>query len=284
MDRRVKVRRPPHQPFSAVYVDPPPGVDLEKLRPTLYLSRIWLGAVPEQVEREAGQDKVHPAYACVLGEIWDTDPMKRDQARILLDEASALNPAHFSDQECEQFRITEKEYKFPTIASLRYAMVCLKDLWWPSLVVVPPEPSFYEAMLPHRTDALIDYRPYISDGQYERMYPFFKSRERTANEGIYKVETENIPYNTGLINAAYGQDLLTTVPENTQFPVAATPPAFRCVGMLINEMQRRVENNFVRQRVVDPLDDAAQEELFEERNSVFQHEEELRHLFQGPID
>lgn len=283
MDRKVKVRRPPGSPFTLVYSDPPPRVDLDKLQPNFYMSRIWLGTVPEEVGREAGQDKVYPAHACVLGEVWDDNPQQRDRPRILLDEAVALNPEHFSDAECERYRITEKEFKFPTIMSLRQAVVALKDIWWPSKVVVPPDKSFFDSML--RTDALYYYEPHIADAQYERWHPFFKSKGRVADQGIFQVETENRLYNERLIDAMFSQDLLQVVAENTTFPTGATPPAFRCLGMLINEMQRQDETPFIRQRTTSDalLDEEARELLEDERNSFLQYEMNIRHLFEGEI-
>lgn len=284
MDRRVRVRRLENSPVTSTYSDPPPGVDLDKLSPNGTFNRVWMGAVPEEVVREGGIDKVYPAYACVIGEFYVNSPQQRDLPRIVLDEAVALNPADFSEEECARYNITQKEFDFPTIYSLRSALIALKDIWWPSRLIVPPDRGFWEAML--RTDGLVAYDEGIGDSDYERWHPLFKARGRTIDQGIYMVgtmqgETENRAYNEGLVNALMGADLLTVYADCSILLNEKAPTALRCAGLVLNQMQRMDEAPFRRTRWVNGAepDFEAEEDLRHEKNQLKEHYENMRFLF-----
>jgi len=261
-----------------IYSDPPPNIDLDKIAPNFTMNRVWMGAVPEEVVKVGGEDKVYPAYACIIGELYVDTPIQRDLPRIVLDEAVGLNPAEFSEEECARFGITAKEFEYPTIFSLRSAMVALKDIWWPSRLIVPPDKGFFEAML--RTDGLVAYDSQIGDADYQRWHPLFKSRRRTLDQGIFMVENENRAYNEGLINALMGPDLLEVYTDCTLLLNEKAPTAFRCAGLVLNQMQRMDEAPFRQTRgsyATPNIED--DEELREERNSLVEHYDNIQSLF-----
>lgn len=257
MDRRVQVRRPPHSPLTAVYSDPPPGLDLDKLAPNFLMTRIWMGVVPPEAERQGGVEKVHPGYACVVGEVYDANPQERHLPKIVLDEAVALNPADFNEEEIRRFRLTDKEYRYPTLFSLQQAIIALKDIWWPSQVLVPPETALYETLL-FNTDGLCQYEERLGERLYQSWHPFFKSKRRVA-QGIIKVEHENRAYNEGLIDALMGRDLLEVYTDCTILLDEQTPPARRAAGLVLAQMEKFPQWQQIRQRENASFDESPEE-------------------------
>lgn len=236
MDRKVRVRRVKNSPFTLVYSDPPPGVNLEKLRPNFQMTRIWLGVVPPQSDSKG----VWPAYACVLGEVYDRS--NPDKLCILLDEAVALNPADFQDlpeDVLDECGITEVGYRNPTPYHLRQAIVTLKDVWWPSQVLVPKDdPDFYDFIL--RTDGLTRYDDRRTAVYYRRKSPLFMSKNRTCNEGVIQVEREYYKANASkYIDGMAAQRSFEWFEENRTFGEEQAPNALRCVSMVLSEMQWR---------------------------------------------
>lgn len=236
MDRRARVRRVRDSPFTLVYSDPPPGVRLDKIRPNFQMTRIWMGVVPPQSDSKGWW----PAYACVMGEIYDRN--SPDKACLLLDEAQALNPADFPDipdDTLEEMGITEVGYRNPTSFHLRQAIVTLKDIWWPSQVLVPKDdPEFYDYVL--RTDGLTRYDDRRGDSFYRRRYPLFVSKERKANEGVVQVEREYYRgQSSKYIDGMAAQKAFEYFEENRIFGEEQAPTALRCVSMVLSEMQWR---------------------------------------------
>ena len=236
MNRRVRVRRIRNSAYSRVYSDPPPKVDLDHINPNFKLTRIWMGIVPGETTDRDNLPHVHPGYACVIGEVCDaSQSMLTDRPRILFDEGTCLDPNDFTPEEGALYHISEKEAKFPTLYSLRRVAVALKDIWWPSLIVVPPMATFYAAML--RTDGLYQYAQEVSDTDRKQYYPFFQSKGRLA-DGIIQAEQEDRLYNEGLINALYSQGLFQAVTDCKVFLDEKTPPAYRAVGLVLAMMQQ----------------------------------------------
>jgi len=114
----------------------------------------------------------------------------------------------------------------------------------------------------------------------------FKARGRIIDQGIYRVSTmegelENRAYNEGLVNALMGADLLTVYADCSILLNEKAPPALRCAGMVLNQMQRMDEAPFRRTRWVNGAepDYEAEEDLVRERNQLKEHYENMRFLF-----
>ena len=280
MNRRVKVRRIKNSPYSLVYSDPPPKVDLDQVAANFHLTRIWMGIVPAESVHQDQMTRTYPGYACVIGEIYrSSQSALEDRPRILLDEGTCLDPKDFTDEECADFHISEKEAKFPTLFGLRRAAVSLKDIWWPSLVIVPPVQSFYGAIL--GTDGLYQYAQEVSDSDRQQHYPFYQSKGRLA-DGVLKAELEDREYGNGLINALFSQDLFQVVTDCSLFLDEKIPTAYRAVGMVLSMMQQIPAYLPWSERQTLSVDADERESLEVEHDPIRMQVENAKWLFGGP--
>ena len=231
MDRTVRVRRRRKPPLLAVYHDIKGQADLNKLEPAYFCTRIWIAVVPP----EDVQDEVVPGYACVVGELYDGDPMQRDRKRIVLDEGIALDPKDFSARERIYYGLRDDELTHPTLYGLRNAVIALKDLYWAERVYVPPgNPRFFRFF--QQADGLFGYDPRYGDGRYKRVMPFFVSRRRTC-DGVFEVDHEERLHNLELVNSLLDKGLLEIYTDLTLFWERSMPSARRAIGLACAEMQ-----------------------------------------------
>ena len=231
MDRTVRVRRRRKPPLLAVYHGISGDVDLDKIPPSYYCTRIWIGVVPA----EDDGDEVAPGYACVVGELYDGDPMQRNRKRIVMDEGIALDPADFSARERLYYGLRDDVMEHPTLYTLRDAVVALKDLYWAESILVPPNnPRFFTFF--QNTDGLASYDARYGDARYARHMPFFVSRRRKCN-GVFHVDAEERIHNKELVSSLLISNLLEICAECGIFWGRRPPTAERAIGLVCAEMQ-----------------------------------------------
>ena len=231
MDRLVRVRKRKKPQILAVYHGVKGDQDLDKVEPSYYCTRIWIGVVPpEDVNGEHC-----PGYACAVGEVYDGDPMQRDRKRIVLDEGVCLDPADFSPKERLYYGIRNDQTSHPTLYTLKDAVLALKDLYWAEAVFVPPgNPRFFRFF--QSTDGLFSYDSRYGDARYKRHQPFFVSRRRTCN-GVFQVDHEERAHNLELVNSLLDTGLLDIYTNLTNFWDRRLPTAYRAIGLVCAEMQ-----------------------------------------------
>lgn len=183
MIRTVKVwpQRAPNPPVKWVYFDPDPKLRIEDQAPDLKLTRILMAAVPP-IERA-------PAYCTVIGEVYDGDPRQKSRLRIVLDEAVALDPADFNEEEQLKFEVHPKSMDYPTIDSLRRAVVALKDLWLPDLFILPPPEDQSFNRIIRATEGLAGYDR-RQDAMFPYWFPFYRRDQPVYREGVVVDRTE----------------------------------------------------------------------------------------------
>lgn len=229
----MRVRRKIKPPLLAVYHGiVTPGFDLDKAEPNYYCTRIWIGCVPpEDIDGET-----YPGYACVVGEKFDGDPSQRDRTRVVLDEGIALDPADFSKRERQYHGIRDNALEYPTLYTLRDAVIALKDIYWAERIYVPPGNEQFKGFI-QSTDGLYSYDPRYGDARYNRQMPFYVSRRRTCREGILQVENEQRQHNISLVSSLLDMDRLTIDNDCTLFWDRQLPTARRAIGLVCAEMQ-----------------------------------------------
>ncbi len=231
MDRTVRVRRRLKPSLLAVYHGIQGDVDLDKIEPSYYCTRIWIGVVPgEDIDKEAV-----PGYACAIGEIYDGDPMQRDRKRVVLDEGIALDPRDFSPEERAYHGIKEDALEHPTLYTLRDAVIALKDIYWADAIYVPPgNPRFFRFF--QSSDGLFNYDSRYGDSRYSSKMPFYVSRRRVCS-GVMQVDHEERSHNMQLVNSLLNLGLLEIYSELDLFWARKLPTAYRAIGLVCAEMQ-----------------------------------------------
>jgi hypothetical protein len=246
-------------------------VDLDKVAPSYFCTRIWIGVVPpEDVD---GQPV--PGYACVVGELYDGDPMQRDRKRVVMDEGIALDPKDFTARERLRYGLRDDALEHPTLFTLREAVIGLKDLYWAERIYIPPgNPRFYAFM--QSTDGLYGYDGRYGDGRYAQAMPFFVSRNRTCN-AVLQADHEERAHNLHLVNSLLELDQLEIYTDLTLFWERRLPSAYRAIGLLCAEMQLTDMTYAIRQMSFsDGYEDyEATEQEQDQRSSVLQAAEDL---------
>ena len=231
MDRKVRVRRRLKPALLAVYHDQEGDVDLDKVEPSYYCTRIWIGVVPA----EDKGDVTVPGYACVVGELYDGNPMQKDRKRVVLDEGIALDPKDFSPGERKYHGIRDDALDHPTLYTLRDSVIALKDLYWADSIFVPPgNPRFFKFF--QSTDGIFQYDQRYGDSTYIKQMPFFVSRRRVAN-GVFEVDHEEREHNIQLVNSLLQLGLLNIYTDLHLFWERQLPSAYRAIGLVCAEMQ-----------------------------------------------
>ena len=134
---RLRTRTLPSGKLFHYYRDTDPKVDLDGYDPDYVFKRLWMGIAPPEGDT--------PGYCCIVGEGYDPDARLDKPSFVLVDEASYLEPADFTDftgEEQKQFGITAEAAKYPTQEDLRDAAIALKDLYHPELCWCVPAPAF----------------------------------------------------------------------------------------------------------------------------------------------
>ena len=225
------MRRKRKPSLQAVYYGVRGEADLDKFQPNYFCTRVWLAVVPP----EDHDGEFVPGYACVVGELYDGDPMQKDRHRIVMDEGIALDPADFTPRERLRYGLRDDVLEHPTLYTLRDATIALKDLYWPERVYLPPgNPRFYRFF--QNADGLTVYDPRYGDGRYARAQPFFISRRRTCN-GVLQVDHEERAHNLQLVNSLLDTNLLEIHSDCELFWERRLPTAYRAIGLLCAEMQ-----------------------------------------------
>jgi len=175
MIRTVKVKTNEYPPIRHIFIDPDPGRPLEEQIPDFKATRIFMGIVPPE-----GRS---PGYACVIAELYDNDPAQHTRERVMLDEGIALDPDDFSPEERLQFGVHPKSIEHPTIESLRRAIVALKDLWLPDLVIIPPPDDGTFARIVKTTEGLTSYDRRM-EAHFQYWFPFYRCDVPVKRKGV----------------------------------------------------------------------------------------------------
>lgn len=238
MNRMIQVRRRVDVPLIDVYEGVPEGADLNQYRATYLCTRIWMGVVPPE--------GIEPGYACVIGERYDPNLEQRQLKMLLMDEAIALDPADFSPGEKRRYQIPEDNRDRPTKRRLAQAVVALKDLYWPQMVIVPPgigstadlsQPGASFTHFLRMTDGLVLYDESLGYDTPRRWFPFYSSSRRTV-DGIREVVHEDREYNLSLIDSMYEAKTLQVNRKHCKMYLdEKRPSARRCVGMVLSQLE-----------------------------------------------
>jgi len=207
MNRTVKVRQRVGMPIRDIFFDPDPDMDLEDQIADLRVTRIFLGVVPPK-----GRS---PGYACVVGEVFDNDPAQHTRERVMLDEGIALDPADFTDAECLKFGVHTKSIDHPTMESLRRAVVMLKDLWLPDIIIVPPPGDDTFGQLIRITEGLTHYDRRM-EAHFQYWFPHYRVDQPDGKgghteplAGVVAPEEEDEELNAQIVKNLFSLDLLT---------------------------------------------------------------------------
>lgn len=241
MNRQVKVRKSRDPVLWSVYMDPEEGLDLDFQEPDLKLSRIWAGAVPPEAlsSNYAATGTVTAAhsagYACVIGEVFDRDPMQKERERIVLDEGVCLDPEDYTIEERLRFDIRSDARQHATLASLRRAVIALKDIWLPEKIYTPKNNTRFHRFI-QMTEGLFNYDPRYGDHYFRETMPTFVGRNWLC-DGVLMVDQEEREYNLHLVDALLAQDKLQAYSDLKIFWEEKLPTSYRCIGMVLAEMQ-----------------------------------------------
>ena len=207
MNRTVKLRQRKGMPIRDIFLDPDPNIKLEEQIPDLQVTRTFIGVVPPKGRA--------PGYACVIGEIYDNDPAQHTRERIMLDEGIALDPADFTDEECVQFSVHAKSIEHPTIESLRRAVVMLKDLWLPDIILVPPPGDDTFGQMIRITEGLTHYDRRM-EAHFQYWFPHYRVDQPDGKggfteplAGVVCPEEEDSELNAQIVMNLFSLDLLT---------------------------------------------------------------------------
>lgn len=217
---------------------------------------MWMGVAPPETITVPGSEKrIVPGYACVIGEVFERNPLQNEPLRVLFDEGVALDPRDFEGMPGarEQYGLCESledAIKHPTLHALRQAMVALKDLWLVERILVPPDnDQFFEYV--RQTEGLYFYDNRVPDYRFRRSMPFFRSRHRTCHgilkggmvsmdangQGVFKEDRE---WNDHVTQTLLNTRRFNAVNECGIFweeHGPRPPTARRAVGLVLNEMQ-----------------------------------------------
>jgi hypothetical protein len=240
MNTNVRIRKRQDPVLWSVYQDPDEDLDLDFQNPDLTLTRIWMGVVPPEstsVRASTGavERKFSPGYACVVGEVYDRDPMQKERERIILDEGVCLDPADFTLEARNLYGIRPDERKNATLTSLRQAVVALKDLWLPEKIMCPQDNDRFYRFI-QNTEGLWNYDSRYGDHYYKERMPFFVSR-RWLSYGVVQVKAEDREYNMHLVDSLLSQNRLIFYDDLTLFYDEKLHTSYRAAGMVLAEMQ-----------------------------------------------
>lgn len=236
----------------------PPVVEIAGQESVKQFTRIWMAVVPP-LEDE-------PAYACVLGEVFDGDTRQKSRQKILLDEAVCLTPDDLSRAGVRPERYEDLVYvpsrgedgeavtrrpksELVTMEDIRPAAVALKDIYGhdaghednPLYLWTLPgpvnEPFFHWLRITH---GLTFYSGNYDEHQLRVQFPFYHSRGRVVpvmNEVPFYRDNEAGDYALRLIEALVARDELLAVPGMDRFATKTLKNPVRAVGLLCAAMQ-----------------------------------------------
>lgn len=213
-------------------------------------TRLWMAVMPP-LEDE-------PAYACVVGEVYDQDHRQKSRQKIILDEAQCLTPGDLERAGLDPMRWEEILYipeadgrprrpksDLVTMEDIRPAMIALKDLYGeddpsrkpgnnPLFLVVPPGPAqapFVRWV--QITQGLTYYPPGVEPEQLHKWYPFFRGTDRQA---IMLVETpfyrDDEDYAMRVVEALVARDELVALPGMNLWATKTLKNPMRAVSLI----------------------------------------------------
>lgn len=249
MIRTVRTFRCSEPPVIHLWVAPDPEVPLERQAPDLKLTRIYMGAAPA--------DDTGPDYACVVGEVYDGNPMQRDRQRIVLDETIGLDPADFTEEERDKFQVHPNAIRYPTLGNFRRGVVALKELYEPEVLLLPGQGMDWAAETYQREMAQNKFfrALILTDGlqafderwehQAEAWFPVVRRRQPI---GIRTVR-EDEQYDHRVAANLFSLDLLKTSPlhatrggagrRREEWDGSVWQPVDRAINLVLSEMQDR---------------------------------------------
>lgn len=280
MNTRVRVVRRKNPPVVRVYLDR----DSESYRE---FTRLWMSVMPP-LEDE-------PAYACVVGEVYDQDHRQKSRQKIILDEAQCLRPEDLERAGLDPMQWEELLYvpevegrprrpksDLVTMEDIRPALIALKDLYGeddpsrkpgnnPLFLVVPPGPAnspFVRWI--QITQGLTFYSPGEEPEQLKKWYPFFKGTDRQA---IMLVETpfyrDDPEYAMRVVEALVARDELMALPgldlwatKTLKNPMRAV--SLICAGMAAMDWSFHIQEWEESDGYTAPPTQAEEDELLEE--------------------
>lgn len=210
---------------------PEDEVDTEFDKPDMEFTRIWMAAVNAEGD--------YPPYACIVGEVYDSDPRQKDRPRVLLDEATGFDSDDFTQEECKRWNLDPRDTEYPTLFTLSRAMVGLKDIWWPEFCWVPPDPKTGFTMFCRRIDGLMMYDKERRTGDVDPMswFPCHRTKHRTTP--VVEVPAEDRLTNLRIVNSLFHRDLLMVydcpIWEQYRSDEESTPN--RAIGLVLERMQ-----------------------------------------------
>lgn len=248
MNTRVRVVRKKNPPIVQVYLDK----DSDQCRE---FTRLWMSVMPP-LEDE-------PAYACVIGEVYDQDHRQKSRKKIILDEAQCLTPGDLERAGMDLERWEELLFvpgvggrprrpraDLVTMEDIRPALIALKDLYGeddparkpgnnPLYLVVPPglNNGPFNRFI-QITQGLTFYPPELEPETFRKWYPFFKGTDRLA---IMLVETpfyrDDPDYALRVVEALVARDELTATPGLDLWATKTLKNPTRAVSLICAGMQ-----------------------------------------------
>jgi hypothetical protein len=280
MNTRVRVVRKKDPPVVRVYLDR----DSDSYRE---FTRLWMSVMPP-LEDE-------PAYACVVGEVYDNDHRQKTRQKVILDEAQCLCPGDLERAQMDPLKwedllyIPEAEDRprrprsdLVTMEDIRPALIALKDLYGeddparkpgnnPLYLVVPPGPvNSPFARWIQITQGLTFYPPEMEPEQLKKWYPFFKGTDRQA---IMLVETpfyrDDPDYAMRVVEALVARDELMALPgldlwatKTLKNPMRAV--SLICAGMAAMDWSFHIQEWEEQDGYTTPPSQQEEDELLEE--------------------
>ena len=209
MNRNVRIRRNRDKGIWGVFKHTDPSIPINRYRPDYRCSRVWMGLAPPE-EGKPGKDGT-PGYCCIVGELLNKNLLYEQGSYVLLDEASSLDPADFTEQEQLQYQITSLGHVQPTLEDLRRGAIALKDLYEPELCWCVPDSHFLDYM--RRTEGLTWYETnYRSSWRFR--FPCLRKGYDDMSSGpvvglvgeAEEVRPENRDYGLQLVNTLFARN------------------------------------------------------------------------------
>ena len=248
MDTMVSVRRRKDQPLIEVRLSDPPAEDPDgeadapwrprvardedRDDPDLTLTRI--------IQAVAPPEDTFRGYTCVIGEIYDSDPRQKDRALMLLDEGTALDPDDFPPEDHERIGVSVKDMANPTWHSLKRAVIALKDLYDPDVIVSAADAWFLKSL--RQTDGLSFYDPH-QESHWPAWFPCMKTRREKGVIGDDTLEDrppENRAFAEQIFMGLLSRDLFQWRTQTTpifQSQRTIWTPVQRAIGLALVEFQ-----------------------------------------------
>ena len=250
MNRLVRVWQHADPPIIDLFLSPDADKPLREQTADLRATRLWMAAAPP--------DETGPSYACVVAEIYDGDLAQKDRPKLLLDETVGLDPADFTDDECEKYaiyppHIIEKiragdlqHEETTTLGNYRRGVVALKDLYRPNMLFVPGQGldwsqetyareiqtnKFFRQIV--YTEGLQIYDTRFED-DFEKWFPFGGARHRI---GIQTVR-EDADFDQRIVDNLFAIDALQVASTCRLFHARSTwAPIRRALAIVLAQMQ-----------------------------------------------